>query len=857
MNDLSPQKQSQVVLPQTPPPPPPLPEYGAVFMGPGQLAEAQVFVKEIASHSIIASGEHLVSLVLDGSEGETEKVPIQHLRRVTLSSLRLSGIDSFMGRLNMITQLNLSFNRITDASALAHLVNLRLLDISHNKIISIESVRELTSLHTLRCQHNQLEALEPLLGLMNLAELWVSDNLLSWQEFVFCMPLLRLRVLVMANNEGCGKDKVGDFVRALRPTLRNLDGVDVIEELAVERFYGDRGLAEIAFAQDGQDFLKSTDGRVMLAQAQAQLPRHRREALQQSQGSALRVEAYAAESHDRKSHGGHYNNVQAGRELTMRKAVHDSVYKRGRLQGTRATGTGQPATSSLSPDEHSIGGSSHSHSHSPERRELDKQGSIMHYNLSEDPSEFSVKSSGYGQQPRVAKFKAKHTGGRAAPPPRKRPEYGIGRAPPGGAHQAQGPNGLVSALVPGHPVDTYPYSLSQQASASSNIFPATAASAGAIASSADLHDGNGNGSHVVDREQDQKQEEEQLNLSPMRRSGQLEPVQVLRFGDNNSDNADASSIHMTEESMVALCLYPNTDGYARWQKGPVAASLEKGRLFCSYRNGSIAVMCDAYGNGSVMDTHGKNVLLLKAASKSRDNVTMSSATASVMNSKNGKLVSEYRHEAINDAALQGMHGGSGNAVTIGGQVGGGDDVLGESPQEAQLKPNPAGAAGAPAAQGNNSSQNQNRVHSWKFAGFLVEFEPSVWDLRVKFGNERMVCEFSSLHGGRLLKEKGGPAGVVNTTASGGVGVGADGTGNAEYISKRPAPLQPNNSQKAPLRSRLNRELAAKDHVAVRRDVSNIMKNLDSVISELDLKLPSKGGKDRDTKLPIIPKGKRR
>ena len=115
-------------------------------------------------------------------------------------------------------------------------------------------------------------------------------------------------------------------------------------------------------------------------------------------------------------------------------------------------------------------------------------------------------------------------------------------------------------------------------------------------------------------------------------------MQILRFGDNTDDGRN--SVHLTEETSIALCLYPNKDGYARWKKGPVSISYENKRLFCSYKNGSIAAMCDSDGNGSVMDTHGKNVLLLTSKRKSCDNV----ACAKLMDPKSSRYnaLAEYR-----------------------------------------------------------------------------------------------------------------------------------------------------------------------------------------------------------------------
>ena len=139
-----------------------------------------------------------------------------------------------------------------------------------------------------------------------------------------------------------------------------------------------------------------------------------------------------------------------------------------------------------------------------------------------------------------------------------------------------------------------------------------------------------------------------------------------------------------------------------------------------------------------------SVLLLRGASEEG-----STATASVLDPKNGRLVSEYQHQVNHNDALQGRRGGAGNDVMIGGQVGGGDDVLGggdggeaslESHNNSQLTLSSHTSStgnGAAAATG-GTNPITHRSHSWKFAGFLVEFDPAIWELRVRFGNERMV-----------------------------------------------------------------------------------------------------------------------
>jgi hypothetical protein len=77
--------------------------------------------------------------------------------------------------------------------------------------------------------------------------------------------------------------------------------------------------------------------------------------------------------------------------------------------------------------------------------------------------------------------------------------------------------------------------------------------------------------------------------------------QIIRFGGNDDDL----------DAIVAFNLNSDRSGYVRWTKsGPIACSLEGGRLLSSYKSGSIAAMLDALGNGSMMDPKGRCLLVM-------------------------------------------------------------------------------------------------------------------------------------------------------------------------------------------------------------------------------------------------------
>eukprot|EP01034_Spumella_vulgaris_P027089 gene27089-33764_t len=87
------------------------------------------------------------------------------------------------------------------------------------------------------------------------------------------------------------------------------------------------------------------------------------------------------------------------------------------------------------------------------------------------------------------------------------------------------------------------------------------------------------------------------------------PLTTIRFQDPKSNNASSSG---ADDAPVALCIYGNRDGFVRWSRsGPQACSLEKGRLFASYKSGAIALVHDANtGSGSLMDTRGRCLLVI-------------------------------------------------------------------------------------------------------------------------------------------------------------------------------------------------------------------------------------------------------
>ena len=219
--------------------------------------------KTITIHSDSALAANFIQMMASHPEEwkwKEDAVTATAMKRLSISNTKMVGLESFLGNLTYLTHLNLSFNRIVDISALSMCPSLEILDLSHNKIITLDSIREMQALKTLRCHNNHLESLEPIIGLTSLEDLWVSNNELNWSEFIYLLPLIKLRSIVKFENPAEDKKYLDNFVHALCMQLRFIDGVDI------------RGRYE---HESVRGFLRSTDGKIMFSQALSQLPSQR------------------------------------------------------------------------------------------------------------------------------------------------------------------------------------------------------------------------------------------------------------------------------------------------------------------------------------------------------------------------------------------------------------------------------------------------------------------------------------------------------------------------------------------------------------------------------------------------------
>lgn len=745
---------------------------------------------------------------------DDETINPDQLLRLTVSNARVISLaPMYNTRFRTLSQLNLSFNRITDISHLSHLNALQILDISHNRIVALDAIRKLTNLTILRCHNNSIEALEPLIGLGQLAELWLSDNKIDWLEYIYLLPLVNLNHLVKSNNLSDAKPKFDHFVLALCSSLVTLDGHECSLHPSIAL-----GSNLSATHASPIEFLSTVDGRIMLAQCNSHLNPSVRAQLQRyvdrisvysnndsssahsdhrgpsehhssyhqnptknSRHAASPGRAYSHDDHSTTSHTSrhsylHAHNGEYGKSASPIRPGKERV-KRYKAQ-KKAFVTAQP----LQTTPMSI--------HSNDSATFDRPMiplDLQHYS---SPHALSSPRSGangtaalsvYSSLGQEVATDTSRASPRADAAPLMQQQAGFSPTPTHNMATArklfnkidknsQGSISLSELIFIArdnqseegrmlHELLQLPMAVHQEDGSKDAI----------VRLFADMHGpAGGRGEHSAGVSFDEwlafMQSHHFLNsLGELRaeagqgsgqarsRKGHAAPTPRLAIGAGSPRPAPLSSpskqqivrFGTDDLAPVALCLQEDGSGYARWGKnGAVACSFEGGRIFSSYRGGAIAVVLDKEGNGSVMDTKGKCVLLISAG-----------GTARVMD-KTGRVLSEERKD------------------------------------QNSLVP----------------------CYKWSFDGLTIEFNPRVWEVRVKFQNDKMVCEFSSLTGGRLLRDK--------TQARAVRGAGAEGEGfESRVVSQK---------QRIP-------DLAeAADHAALRSNLLSITSGLDSMLDGLHL-----------------------
>lgn len=120
------------------------------------------------------------------------------VRKLKVTYQGLSNLSAVSG-LTSLTELDLSHNRIQDIKPLSCLTSLTRLNLGVNRIQDVKPLSGLTSLTTLSLEGNKIQDLEPLTGLTSLTELHLRDNVI--QDIKPLGGLTALTVLTLTHNK--------------------------------------------------------------------------------------------------------------------------------------------------------------------------------------------------------------------------------------------------------------------------------------------------------------------------------------------------------------------------------------------------------------------------------------------------------------------------------------------------------------------------------------------------------------------------------------------------------------------------------------------------------------------------------
>ncbi|MEG4572110.1 leucine-rich repeat domain-containing protein, partial [Microcoleus sp. N3A4] len=103
----------------------------------------------------------------------------KHTVDMLLQQAGTTECDGANQKLSLLTELNLSFNQISDIKPLESLTNITELNLQNNQISDIKPLESLTNLTQLVLSFNQISDIKPLKSLTNLTELILSFNQIS------------------------------------------------------------------------------------------------------------------------------------------------------------------------------------------------------------------------------------------------------------------------------------------------------------------------------------------------------------------------------------------------------------------------------------------------------------------------------------------------------------------------------------------------------------------------------------------------------------------------------------------------------------------------------------------------------
>lgn len=219
---------------------------------------------------------------------DDEKLFLTSIRKVSLVNIRIRAIENPSLPFLTLTYLNLSFNRISEIDGLSHLVTLETLDVSHNKIFDLSPINKMISLVILRAENNLVESLKPISSCTKIKHLFLGNNNIEWEEIAYLERLKHLEVINIGKNPMDKKPKLFDFLCAFMPSLKFINGIqpEILLKITIENgtincandnYYHINNdpantvvtVDSASVASRNHDFIRSSDGKVMMARVRA------------------------------------------------------------------------------------------------------------------------------------------------------------------------------------------------------------------------------------------------------------------------------------------------------------------------------------------------------------------------------------------------------------------------------------------------------------------------------------------------------------------------------------------------------------------------------------------------------------
>ena len=145
--------------------------------------------------------------------GELTKADYKKVTRLSLLGNQLTEVPKGLENLTQLTNLELTFNKLTSVKGLETLTQLESLHLPHNKLTDVKGLENLTQLKELPLDDNQLTDVKGLEKLTQLEGLWLPRNQLT--DVKGLEKLTRLTELDLIDNPDLTKAQIDQLQEAL------------------------------------------------------------------------------------------------------------------------------------------------------------------------------------------------------------------------------------------------------------------------------------------------------------------------------------------------------------------------------------------------------------------------------------------------------------------------------------------------------------------------------------------------------------------------------------------------------------------------------------------------------------------